>query len=189
MSMLTGGQGMAAGSGSSRSRAIARPAARPGPVNSGLTIGQLYRGHEKRQLIIDIAMGTLTHRELAKREGLALQDIQDFAEEHERDIAECQQMLMGRLAEEVAGLWISNKANRLAEYQEEIEELRDFLAELRENGIRWSRSHRDMLKAYLELFRQVADELGAYPQRASAPARTGQTVHYVIETDDTKALQ
>ena len=134
-------------------------------------------------------MGTMSHREIAKQEGITLADVADFAAENERSIAEVQQMLLGKLAEEVAGLWVSKKSNRLAEYQEEIEQIRDYLAELRADGIYWSRSHRDMLREYLALFRQVADELGAYPQRASAPARTGQTVHYVIETDDTKALQ
>jgi hypothetical protein len=41
------------------------------------------------------------------------------------------------------------------------------------------------------LLRQVADEVGAYPQRAQQPARTGSTVHYVIETepDDLEQLR
>jgi hypothetical protein len=151
--------------------------------------GRLYRGHEKRRLIIDLATDAASYREIAKREQIGLRDLQEFAREHEREIAECQQMLMGRLAEEVAGLWVSNKANRLAEYQEEIEEIRLTLADLRDGGSYWSRAHRDLLRAYMDLFRQVADELGAYPQRAGAPARTGQSVHYVIETDDTRALQ
>lgn len=152
-------------------------------------IGAVYRGHERRQLIIDLAMGESTYREIAARIGFSLKDVQAFAGEHEREIAECQQMLMGKLAEEVAGLWISRKANRLAEYQDQAEEIRTTLADLYDNGKYWSRDHKDMLRTYLDLFRQVAEELGAYPQRASAPAWTGQTVHYVIETDDTKALQ
>ena len=150
---------------------------------------RIYRGHERRRLIMDLAMGEAAHREIARREQISLADLQDFAREHEREIAEAQQVLLGKLAEEAAGLWVSNKANRIAEYQDEIEEIRDYLAELRDNGIMWSRAHRDMVRAYLDLFRQVADELGAYPQRQSAPARQGQTVHYVIETGDTKALQ
>jgi hypothetical protein len=152
-------------------------------------ISNLYRGHEKRQLILDLAMGEIAHREIAQRERVSLKDLQEFAREHERDILECQQMLIGKLAEEVAGLWISKKANRLAEYQEQIEEIRLTLAELYDKGSYWSRNHRDMLRVYMDLFRLTAEELGAYPQRASAPAQTGNAVHYVIETDDTRSLQ
>jgi hypothetical protein len=152
-------------------------------------IGALYRGYERRRLIIDLATGELADREIAQREGISLRDIRQFRADHEREIAECQQMLMGKLAEEVAGLWIANKANRLAEYQEQAEEIRTTIADLYDAGKYWSRDHRDMLRTYLDLFRQVAEELGAYPQRASAPAQTGKAVHYVIETDDVKALQ
>jgi hypothetical protein len=134
-------------------------------------------------------MGELSHREIAQREGLKQTDIKEFADEHISEIAEVRAALAGQLAVETAGLWISKKQNRLAEIQGEAEEIRDYLAEMREDGVRWSRAHRDMIKLYMDMFRHVADELGAYPQRAQAPARQGQTVHYVIDTENTAALQ
>jgi hypothetical protein len=149
----------------------------------------MYRGHERLRLIADLAMNELSHREIASRIGVTTEDVYDFAEDHVMEISEVRSALAGKLAIESAGLWISKKQNRLAEYQAEAEEIRDFLSQLRQSNIRWSRSHRDMLRTYLEILRHTADELGAYPQRQSAPARQGQTVHYVIETDDTRALQ
>jgi hypothetical protein len=134
-------------------------------------------------------MNELSHREIAHREGVTQADIKEFAEEHIMEIAEVRAGLAGQVAIETAGLWITKKQNRLAEYQAEAEELRDYLADLRANGVRWSRAHRDMMKLYFDIFKQAADELGAYPQRAQAPARTGQTVHYVIDTENTGALQ
>ncbi len=157
--------------------------------NAPVQISQLYRGYEKRRLIIDLATGDSSDREIAARIGVTLRDIRAFRAEFTREIAECQQMLLGKLAEEAAGLWITSKSNRLAELQEQAEEIRTTLGDLYDVGKYWSRAHKDMLRTYMDILRSVAEELGAYPQRASAPARTGQAVHYVIETDDTKALQ
>jgi hypothetical protein len=86
-------------------------------------------------------------------------------------------------------MWITRKENRLAELEHEAEEIRDTLDYYRQEGIYWSRSHRDMIRTYLEILRSVADEIGAYPQRQSQPARSGSTVHYVIDTEDSDSLQ
>lgn len=147
------------------------------------------RGYEKLSLIADLAMGELSHAEIARREGFPEAFVTDFADQHRNEIAEVSAALAGQLAIETAGLWVTRKQNRLAEYQDQIEEIRNLMADLRDSGQRWSRSHRDMLRAYLDLFRQTADELGAYPQRSAPPARQGSTVHYVIETDDQEALR
>lgn len=151
--------------------------------------GDIYRGYERLGLIADLAMGELSHRELAQRESVTIQEISEFAEAHMKEIAEVRAALAGQLAIETAGLWISKKQNRIAEYQDRAEVIRRTLHQWEAEGEPWSRSHRDMLKAYLDLMRQTADELGAYPQRQAAPARTGQTVHYIIETGNTGALQ
>lgn len=159
---------------------------RPGPARA---LADIYRGKDRLALISDLAMNELSAREIALREGVKTEDIQRFREEHVTEIAEVRAALAGKLAIETAGLWITKKQNRLAEYQAQVEDIRDFLAELRETGVSWSRSHRDMLKVYLDLFKQTAEELGAYPQRAQAPAKTGQTVHYVIDTADPAVMQ
>jgi hypothetical protein len=170
------------------SRGRATPSADEHPSIGAISFDELYRGHKRLELCRDLALSELSHRELAHREGVATADIAAFAQDHQTEIAEVRAALAGQLAIETAGLWISKKQNRLAEYQAEIEEIRDYLAELRGAGISWSRAHRDMLKMYMDMFRQTADELGAYPQRAQAPARTGQTVHYIIDTANPEAL-
>jgi len=147
------------------------------------------RGYRRLELLADIAMGELSLREMAGREGVTQKELAEFRDVHATEVAEIRAALAGQLMRETAGLWITKKQNRLAEMQAEAEELRDYLAELRAGDSRWSRAHRDMLKAYLEIFRQAADELGAYPQRQAVPARSGQTVHYVIETDHVEALR
>ena len=169
-------------------QATATPKVPKSTVLGERTSASLYKGHERLSLIRDLALGEFSHRELGTRAGLPTADIADFAKEYADEISEVRAALAGQLAIETAGLWITKKQNRLAEYQAEIEEIRDYLATLRNDNVRWSRTHKDLLKVYMDLFRQTADELGAYPQRSAAPARQGQTVHYIIETDHTGSL-
>jgi hypothetical protein len=138
----------------------------------------------------DIAQADFSFRDLAEATGLSVADIQAFADEHSREIDECRKSLLNQLAREAAGLWIADKASRIAELQAMYEEAREIHAALNSPTPTWSRSHKDIIKARLDILRHVADELGAMPQRAAQPARTGTTVHYVIETDpgDLEAL-
>jgi hypothetical protein len=145
------------------------------------------RGYERLKLITDLAMDYLSEREIAEKEGVSARQVIAFKHQYVDEIAEVRAALTGQTAIETAGLWTTKKQYRLAEYQDQIEEIRTQLAEL--SGQPWTRSRRDMTRTLLELFRQVADELGAYPQRSTPPARQGQAVHYVIETEDNEALQ
>jgi hypothetical protein len=139
-------------------------------------------------LLRDLALAEWSYAELARQIGVKTADIAEFAEVNSNEIAEVKAALAGQLALETAGLWITKKQNRIAEIQGDVEEVGDLLKEMAAQGVRWSRSHKDMLKFRLDGFRQVADELGAMPQRSAAPTRQGSTVHYVIESDDAGAM-
>lgn len=149
-----------------------------------------FRGYQALQLMYDIAQADWSFRELSDATGLSVADIQQFADEHAREIEECRKSLLNQLARETAGLWITDKASRIAELQTMYEDARGIHDALNSPAPSWSRSHKDIIKARLDILRHVADELGAMPQRAAQPARTGTTVHYVIETDagDLEAL-
>jgi hypothetical protein len=158
------------------------------PAGSGASPATALRGRQRLMLISDLAMGEWSLEELATRMGLPVADIRVFAETYAHEISEVSQALAGHLSIETAGLWVTKKQHRMAEYQAEIEEIDQYIAELRRNGVKWSRSHRDMLRARQDLYRQVADEVGAYPQRQAAPVRQGSSVHYIIDTEDSDAL-
>jgi hypothetical protein len=159
----------------------------------GTTCISEFRGFRELELVTDLAMGEWSLRELAEATGLPTSDIQEFADEHAREIVEVKAALAGQLARETAGMWIVKKQNRLAELQQMYSEVAEVQNRFNNGptGPTWSRSHKDMVKARLDILRHVADELGAMPQRASQPARTGSTVHYVIDTDagDLGAMQ
>jgi hypothetical protein len=162
----------------------------PDPQNKlGVPVSVIYRGRRRLALIRDLALGEWTPDHIAEQIGLPADDVRAFAREHEKEIDEVRAALAGHLAIETAGLWITKKQNRIAEYQAEAEEIDEFLAAERKNGPDFNRLVRDAIRMKLDLFRQTAEELGAYPQRAAAPARQGSTVHYVIETDDAEAMR
>lgn len=146
------------------------------------------RGRVRIRLLRDLAMGEWTPKSLAARYGVSMSAIVAFSEKYADDVAEVGAALSGTLNVETAGIWAARKQERLAELQQGIDDIDATLDELREQGIKWSRAHRDMFRARLELYRMIADELGAYPQRQAPPVRTGNTVTYVIETEDPGAL-
>lgn len=164
--------------GSSR----ARPKLRSVPGHQ-LPVPVQIRGRIKLALIRDLAMGEWDETSLARRYDLATEEVRSFKLGHQDEINEVSQALSGHLAIETAGLWIAKKNERLAEYQQEIDDITEALEDLRNSGVPWSRAHRDMIRARLDLYRQAADELGAYPQRQQAPQRQGTQVHYIIESD------
>jgi hypothetical protein len=165
-------------------------AKRQSPGESSLPADQRpIRGYERLRLLRDLATSPSTPRELARDYGIPYAVLRDFQQSHQEEIAELQQAIVTGQPTETQGMWITKKHNRLAELEHEAEQIRDTLQDYRDSDIPWSRAHRDMIRTYLEILRSVADETGAYPQRQSAPARSGQTVHYVIDTEDSESLQ
>lgn len=146
------------------------------------------RGRFKLALIRDLAMGEWDHASLARIHGITPRDVAAFQDMYASEIAEVSAALSGTISIDTAGLWITRKQQRLAEYQQAIEDIDATIAHLRELGINWSRSHRDMFRARLDLYRQAADELGAYPQRTAPPVRQGQGVQYIIDSEDASEM-
>jgi hypothetical protein len=134
-------------------------------------------------------MGEWEYPALAKKYDATPGGIQAFAEYYDEEIIEVSAALSGSLSLETAGLWATRKQARLAELQQGIDDIDEALKELRDQGSVWTRAHRDMFRARLDLYRQIAEELGAYPQRQAPPVRTGASVTYVIEATEAEDLQ
>lgn len=163
---------------------------RPDP-DAGLgtvSLATYWRGRRRYELQALIATG-LPLDEIAADLGLDSDDIRYFAQENQAEISECEQVLRGQLAIEVGGLWISKKHLRVAELQSTYEETQEAIQYLRSKGSLWSRAQRDMVHSNLAVLQQVAQELGAYPQRSAPPAQAGHTVHYVVEIDNPEVLR
>ena len=82
---------------------------------------KLTRAWVKQELIRELATEKKTQQELANRYGVGQPGIAMFKKRHLVDI----ERYRDSLDDEWAGIWIANKRNRLAELQNQIEELAD----------------------------------------------------------------
>ena len=166
---------------------------RPGSGGpASVHLSELYRGWPRLGLIRDLAFGEFSHAQIAADIGCSAADVAEFAAQHEEDILEVRAALAGRLALETAGLWISKKQNRLAEYQSDVEDLNQFIAELRERNACGSAPHREALKTKVVMLKAVADDLtprGALAVRAAKGEDESNVVRYVIEDPDIEEMQ
>lgn len=139
------------------------------------TIGKLERGWVKYRLIADLAAMEHTQVELAAKYGCAQSSISEFATRHAVEIDDKKRAL----ADELHGLWIANKADRLAEYQQTVEDIETFI----ESTDMSDKEAREAVGIKLRALRAVADELGQVPQR---PAGGGTTTTVTVSVDGVK---
>lgn len=165
------------------------PAARGrrGSAISGIATAQtvldIYQGRSRLALIRDIAMGEWTVQEIAGQLGLPASEIATFSAMFADEISEVRAALAGRLAIDTAGLWVSKRYNRVAEYQNQIEQLEEDIAAARKRFGPGSREHINVVRTWAILMSKVADEY--LPTRIDrADADNGKVVRYVIEADD-----
>lgn len=122
--------------------------------------GALERGHVRARLVRELATGEHSQAELARRHGCSRQAVSDFARRHAERIAD----VAGRLDDEFAALWVASKVARLAEYQQDIEDVEALLADpetAAKAGVAWAEVKRVKQAA----LRAVAEEAGQLPAR------------------------
>jgi hypothetical protein len=117
---------------------------------------KVLRGHQERMLKLDLAKGDLSQEKLGKKYGVTGPAIHHFKERHLDAIMEIKAQLDNGVREEVAGLWIADKGNRIAEYQRQM----DLLAEQLEDGSLEPSDFRGAMKVQQQALRNVAEELG-----------------------------
>lgn len=163
-----------------------RRAARP-----RVLVSDIYHGHMRLGLIRDIALGEFSSLELARKLGLDRADIETFEATYMEDIVAVRAALAGRISEEVAGLWVAKKQNRIAELQSDIEDCNRAIAVMRDTpqgegydtGL-GSRRHTNLARTKLNALVAVANELGPLEKRGDGD-KDKNMIHYVIEADDT----
>jgi transposase-like protein len=122
--------------------------------------GALERAHVRLQLIREIATGEHTQSELAARYGVTQQAISDFTQRHAQRIAD----VAAKLDDEFAGLWVANKAKRIATYQQQIDDIAELLGDP-EQAVKAGVGYAETVRTAQAAMRAVADELGQIPAR------------------------
>lgn len=142
---------------------------------------KLSRGWRKTWLMHKIARSETSHSALARALGVSHQAVMMFARRHAEEIAE----IRTRLEDEFVTLWIADKINRLAEIQQDVEDVntvigsvfdpKDADAALAECADipQWIRLKHAALRA-------VAEELGQIPNKSSVQVEGEQKLTYNI---------
>ena len=127
---------------------------------------------DRRALQKLLAVGDETRSALARRFGVSASYITQFAKTYAREINDIKR----DLDNEFAGLWIAEKANRVVAYQADYTALATH-----ENA-----SHHEWVKGRALILKQVAEELGQLPPRATV---TVVPVVHIVEGVDVDLLK
>jgi hypothetical protein len=133
----------------------------------------LERGWRRWRLITQLAEGEIGRTTLAKQYGVSPQAITRFARRHIADIDAAQQTI----EDEMSTLWVSKRYNRIAEYQQIVEDVTtrlDRAADISDKDMR------DLLKIKANVLHTVADELGQLPPRREVAGDGVVVVNQII---------
>lgn len=129
----------------------------------------LERPWTRRALMQDLALGEVTQSKLAESYGCSEAAITLFKQRHLAEI----NLIRDHAEDEFAGILIAKKAGRLQAYQ-------DMLERAEESGDD---------KHAAKVLRQVAEELGALPQRVAISGQLDTQSRYVIDGVDLEQLR
>lgn len=127
---------------------------------------------DRRDLCHALAAADLKQSDLARRYDVTRQYVSAFAQQHSSEIAAMRE----RLDDELAGLWIANKAARITAYQDDYE-----LSLSGPHG-----SHYEHIRTRTQIAGAVAEELGQLPPRTQVAVAS---VTYVVEGVHLDALK
>lgn len=138
--------------------------------------GSVLRGPTKIRLIHDLALDAWSERDLAAQYGVSQQSINEFKHRNLTQIATAREDIENRLST----LWITNKADRLAELEDDVDQINAELesAPLAMRPRLYLAKHRAI--------RNAAEELG---QLAPRDINASVTVRYEIAGVDMGALE
>lgn len=148
--------------------------------DSGPNWGILSRGYVKLEVMRLLAAGELSQTQIAEKYGVSPAAMTQFKQRNAEGIEEIRVAMVRGVGDELAGLWIAKKANRISEYQNQI----DRIAEKAE-AADWKISS-EWIKTAQTAIRSVAEELG---DLAKSQVTVNGTVHYTVEGVDPEALK
>jgi hypothetical protein len=134
------------------------------------------RGRTALALVRELALGVASERELAEQFGVSGPAIHQFKRTHAEQIESARL----DIENEFSVLWIANKAARLAELQEDVEQINEALDQVT------TTARPRLYAAKRAALRQAAEELG---QLAPKSVNVGTTVCYEIVGVDLDQLR
>jgi hypothetical protein len=120
-------------------------------------------------VLVELAKGELTHAAIAAQVGVSRPVVTRYAARNGAFIDRMRQ----DMGNEMSGLWIAEKAKRVAVYQQQVEDVTSLPVEAQ-------LAEPALVRNAQRALRGVAEELGSLPVRASAPPAEGGTVGYEL---------
>jgi transcriptional regulator with XRE-family HTH domain len=117
---------------------------------------QAIRGYRLHNLLRDLALKELTAAQLADKYGVSTATIDNYRKRFAIEVREIQE----HFEDDLAGLWIAKKRNRIAEYQKKYEDLDELVGDEGQGAI----------ALQSRILRWVAEELGQLPQKVHLQA-------------------
>jgi hypothetical protein len=136
------------------------------------TPAKRLRGRYKVALILDLADGAMGYDELASRHGISKQGVAEFASRNRDAIQSAKQ----DLTSELAGLWVVNKRERLADAQQDLEDLEALLQDPNLTDA----ARRGYYSLKIKLRHNIAEECGQLPTRATIEVESAPLLRHEI---------
>lgn len=146
------------------------------------------RGHVKLELMRELAMQSAPHDVVAARFDLKTSEVKSFEDRNYDAIQEIRLALLEEVVNETAGLWISHKAKRIAEYQEDVDLINIRLANL-EDEDELEPATLTAIRTKHNALKSVAEELAQLPTRSTTPQVDENVFHYSIVGTTTEGLR
>lgn len=118
--------------------------------------GAVLRGPTRVSLIYDLALDAFSERGLAERYGVSQPSIHEFKVKYGAEIAHAREDIQN----ELAVLWIANKVNRLAELEDDVDQINKALENASVDNMP------RLMMAKHRAIRNAAEELGQLAPRA-----------------------
>ena len=133
------------------------------------------------ELIRELAVGSATQTALADKYGVSQPSVSEFAKRHARAIDEVRR----NADDEYAGIAYARKANRVAEYADQIAYCRSLLDDP-DKQAKVNVGTAEILRTAQQALHHISEELGQLPARG-LKHEGGVSVRYVIEGVDPEA--
>lgn len=124
--------------------------------------GKLEHPATRQRLIRDVAKGEASQGSLALTYGVSQQAISLFTQRHAERIAQ----VAAKLDDEFAGLWIADKANRLAVLQAQVDDVLEVMSDP-DRAAKAGMQAAEMIRVVQTGLKQTAEELGQLPGKIS----------------------
>lgn len=138
-------------------------------------------GYTRYQLLKDLAANDLTPTELVDKYGKAPSTIEGFRRRNQLLI----EAMREDAADQYAGLWSAAKEYRIAEYQQDVEDINAYI----ERAVAAGEELNDkMLARKHNALKMIAEELGQLPQRVQQAPSQHEVVYRIEGVNHEEAL-